>query len=169
MAMRTEIYELLKKKITTQMPRDQLEQHIAEFLKSHNMCVLATASDNVPRASSIECYSEGTTLYMVGDPGTKVDNIKANPRVSIGIHDPLSGWLSIKGVQITGRATLISDGTPEYDEAMKIYQWQNLGKELGWTKPPRGFTIIKVEAEKIELVEIALKQQDYSEHQVWEA
>ena len=166
--MSNEILELLKKKITNQLPREQLEQNIVEFLKSHNMCVLATASNDVPRATPIEYYSEGTTLYMIGDPGTKRNNIEINPAVSIGIHDPLTGWLTVKGVQITGEATLISDGTPEYDEAMRVYQWQNLGKELGWTEAPRGFTMIKVKAKKIELTEIALKQKGYAEKQVWE-
>jgi len=77
--------------------------------------------------------------------------------------------LSIKGIQITGQAKLITGNNPEYDNAMRVYKWENLGKELGWTKPPRGYTIIKVEAEKIELTEIALKQKGYSHHQVWEA
>jgi len=167
--MGNEIRELLDKKITEKLPKDQLEQHITEFLKSHNMCVLSTSKDNIPRATPIEYYSEGTTLYMIGDPGTKVNNIRANPRVGIGIHDPLTGWLSVKGVQITGQATLITNDNPEYDEAMRIYKWEKLGKEVGMNKAPRGRIIIKVESKKIELVEVTLKQRDYDAQQVWEA
>ncbi|MFC2069038.1 pyridoxamine 5'-phosphate oxidase family protein [Chloroflexota bacterium] len=167
--MGNEILELLRKKVTAQMLRDQLEQYIVKFLKSHNMCMLATAKDNVPRATPIEYYSDGTTVYMIGDPGNKLDNIRSNPQVSIGIHDPLTGWLSVKGAQITGEATLITEDNPEHLEAMKIYKWWELGKELGQDKPPSGRIIIKIEAKKIEIVEIALKQRGYAARQVWEA
>lgn len=161
-----DMVELLRKRVTKQMPRDELEQHISEFLVSHNMCVLATSKDDVPRATPIEYHSKGTILYMVGDPSTKIRNIRANPQVSIGIHDPFDGnWLSVKGIQITGHATLITRENPEYSEALNIYNLQRMENEV----EGRRLTIIKVQSKKIELTEIALRKRGYAARQVWEA
>lgn len=88
-------------------PKD-LEKRIIQFLKEQNMCVLATCGNDVPRATPIEYHSKGTTMYFVGEPGTKLRNIKNNPNVSIGIFLPYKGWDSAKGAQVTGKAKIIS-------------------------------------------------------------
>jgi len=167
--MGNEMLELMTRRVTAKMPRDELEQHIIEFIKSHNMCVMATAKDNVPRATAIEYFSVGTTLYMVGDPGTKIEHMKANPQVSISIHDPYTGFFSVKAIVITGKPTLISDSDPEYYEAWKICQWEKIRKELGLTEPPKGILMIKIEAKSIKLLENVLKLKGYDSTQVWEA
>ena len=187
--MGNKISELREKttKINKKMPSDQLEQHIVEFIKSHNVCVLATASkDSVPHATPIWYNSEGTTLYMVADEGTtKLDNIRVNPRVSIGIHDPRPSFQSVKGIQITGEATLITEDSPEYEEALRNYQFEERTKrviremaellgmeppeEAGEAKLPKGATIIiKVEAKKIALTESILLARGYAPRQLWE-
>ena len=168
--MGNELLELMLKKVTAPMPRDELEQHIIEFIKSHNMCVMATAKDNVPRATPIEYFSVGTTLYMVGDPGTKIEHMKANPQVSIAIHDPLTtGHFSVRAVVITGKPMLITDDNPEYYEAWRICQWEKVSKELGLAEPPKGLNMIKIEAKSIKLLENVLKLRGYASRQVWEA
>lgn len=167
--MGNEMLEIMLKKVTARMPRDELEQHIIEFIKSHNMCVMATAKDDVPRATAIEYFPVGTTLYMVGDPGTKIEHMKANPQVSICIHDPYTGFFSVKAVVITGKPTLIADDDPEYYEAWRICQWEKVSKELGLTEPPKGLMMIKIEARSIKLLENVLKLRGYASTQVWEA
>jgi len=174
-------------KMNKKMPREQLEQHIVEFIKSHDMCVLATTSkDNIPRATPIWYNSKGTTLYILTDRGsTKLGNIEANPRMSIGISDPRTSWLSVKGVQITGQVTLLTTDNPEFEEALRIYNFKErmkenieemrkalgkeTGKEIPQGKPPRGLVVIKVESKKIELCEYALLPRGYDFRQVWEA
>ena len=156
------------KKPRIPMPRDELEQYIIEFIKSHNVCVLATAKDNVPRATPLEYEAEGTTLYIMADPGNKMENIKANPQVSAAIHNPLHGFLTVKGIQITGKPRLITDTDAEYPGAWKIFNRANAGKE-GWDVPPQGGTLLIIEAQKIELLESALKEKGYKMRQVWEA
>jgi len=156
------------KKPREPMPREQLEQHIIEFIKSHNVCVLATAKDNIPRATSLEYEAEGTKLFIDLAPGIAMENIKANPQVSAAIHDPLHGWLSVKGIQITGKTRLITDSDAEYTPAWKIFNRANAGKE-GWDVPPPGHTLLVIEAQKIELFETALREKGYKTRQVWEA
>ncbi len=166
---RSDMMALVQAKVTKQMSKDELERHIAVFIKSHNMCVLCTASDNIPRATPIEYWADGTTLYITADPGTKRENIKVNPRVSVGIHDPYVGSLSAKGIQITGEATLLTDDNPEYDEALIMHRRERVGQEIGAYKPRRGGTVIKVESKKIEYIDIALKMDGYDSRYVWEA
>jgi nitroimidazol reductase NimA-like FMN-containing flavoprotein (pyridoxamine 5'-phosphate oxidase superfamily) len=179
--MREQITKMNKK-----MPREQLEQHIVEFIKSHNVCVLSTSKDDIPRATPVTYCSEGTTLYILGDRGTtKLNNISANPRLSIGIADPRTSWLSVKGVQITGQVTLITAGNPGFEEALRIYNLKermkenteemrkalgkDTGKEIPQGQPPKGLVVIKVESKKIELCEYALLPRGYNFRQVWEA
>jgi nitroimidazol reductase NimA-like FMN-containing flavoprotein (pyridoxamine 5'-phosphate oxidase superfamily) len=166
---KNDLLALAQKKVTKQMSRDELERRIAVFIKTHNMCVLCTAKDNVPRATPIEYWADGTTLYMGADPGSKRENIKANPKVSVGIFDPFVGSLSVKGMQITGEATLLTDDNPEFDYASILERRELVGEDVGDFKPRRDRTVIKVEAKKIELLDVALKLEGYDLKYVWEA
>ena len=150
------------------MPRDQLEKHLIEFIKSHNVCVVATAKDNIPRATTLEYEAEGTTLYIMADQGRKLENMRANPQISAAIHDPLHGWLTVKGIQITAPTKLLTDSDTEYAGAWKIFNRANAGKE-GWDIPPKGRTLLMIEPQKIELIETALREKGYKMRQVWEA
>ncbi len=76
-----------------------LEQRVVDFLATEGMCVLATCSENVPRASAVEFFEDGTTLYILTEGGRKVENISQNPAVSVAIHTQFIGWEKIKGIQ----------------------------------------------------------------------
>src|SRR5665647_3188641 len=144
-----------------------LEERIIEFLKKQNMCVLATCGDGFPRATPIEYHSKGITIYFVGEPGTKLKNIKNNPNVSIGIFYPYIGWDSAKGAQITGKAKIISrKNSTEFKEGLEAYQWEKTAKELGLkTFPETGVELVKVEPKKIEFIDMSLKKLGYSPRQ----
>ena len=152
--------------VKKQMPTKFLEERIIEFLKKQNMCVLATCGDGLPRATPIEYHSKGITIYFVGEPGTKLKNIAANPNVSIGIFLPYTGWDSAKGAQITGRAKIISrqdlDGLRE---GLEAYQWEKTAKQLNIKEFPKTVELVKVDPEKIEFVDISLKKMGYSPRQ----
>jgi nitroimidazol reductase NimA-like FMN-containing flavoprotein (pyridoxamine 5'-phosphate oxidase superfamily) len=156
------------RQITKVMPKKELEDHMVNFLKTQNMCVLATCKDNKPRATPIEYYSKGTTLYMVAEEGQKLENIKSNPTVSIGIFAPYTGWLSARGVQITGKAKIITrENASEFKEAMSVYQWEKAVKELGIKELPQAVKVLKIESQKIEIADISLGAKGYAARQVW--
>ena len=106
---------------------------------------------------------------MGADLGTKRENIKANPKVSVGIFDPFVGSLSVKGMQIAGEATLLTDDNPEFDYASILEMRELVGEDAGDFKPRRDRTIMKVEVKKIELLDVALKLEGYDLKYVWEA
>jgi nitroimidazol reductase NimA-like FMN-containing flavoprotein (pyridoxamine 5'-phosphate oxidase superfamily) len=150
------------------LPAKVLEERIIEFLKQQNMCVLATCGDGLPRATPIEYHSKGFTIYFVGEPGIKLENLKKNPNVSIGIFLQYIGWDSAKGAQISGKAKIISrENTTEFKEGLKAYQWEKTAKEFGFKKfPATGVELVKVEPEKIEFIDMSLKKIGFSPRQI---
>ena len=104
-----------------QLPRPQMEQRIQAYLDSCNVCVLATSLDDVPRATPIEYYSKDLIVYIAASPQTKIHNLEGNPRCSVGIYNTpctdWTDWYQVKGIQITGHATLIRN--EEQPEAYK--------------------------------------------------
>jgi hypothetical protein len=149
------------------LPKEDLKKRIIEFLESTNMCVFATCSDNVPRATPIEYHSEGLTIYFVGEPGTKLSNIAKNPKVSIGVFLPYEGWNSAKGAQIAGQAQIIPrSNVPEFKRGLKAYKWERAAKEIGLKEFPKTVELVRVEPKKIEFVDMSLKKIGFSARQV---
>jgi nitroimidazol reductase NimA-like FMN-containing flavoprotein (pyridoxamine 5'-phosphate oxidase superfamily) len=164
----------LRTRKLAKMEPDRLREHIVRFLQANNICVLATCRDDVPRATPLEYWADGTTLYVVADYGTKVKNLEANPRISVGIanvtYTDWTDWARVAGVQITGRPSFVDPKSAEYEQAMRVYKWQHYADAAEFdpkAKITRRF--IKIEAEKIELRDLGLLREGYSRKQVWEA
>ncbi len=74
-----------------------------------NALVLATCANNKPRATTLEFFNEGLTIYILGEPGGKIANIKRNPVVSAVVYEqPLKHSKFQKHLQLFGQAELIS-------------------------------------------------------------
>lgn len=74
-----------------------------------NALVLATSYKDMPRATALEFFTEGLTLYILGGPGAKIANVKRNPRVSAFIYEqPLDHRKTQPSLQIFGAAELIT-------------------------------------------------------------
>jgi len=152
-------------RIPNPMPQQELEEYLKDFLKQNNMCVLATSKGDVPRATPIEYRSRDLTLYLVGENGEKLRNIAFNPNVSVGIYLPYAGMETAKGVQIMGKATLISQGTEEFKEGLAAYQWEKTAKDFGVKAFPASLCLIRIDPAKIELTDASLKKKGYSPRQ----
>ena len=74
--MSGELGKALAKKVTRKMSREQLEEYIANTLKKVKMCALVTSKGDIPRGTPLEYFSDGLTLYISPDPGTKTKNLK---------------------------------------------------------------------------------------------
>ena len=174
----TELGDLVAKKLSAKLPEDELKEHIATLFKEQTMCTIATASsDGQPRATPLECFADGMTLYIFADPGTKIANIKENPKVSISVCNQINpswagdDWKGHKAAQITGVATILQPDDPESIRAKKeVMHWQEFVAALGWdtSKPPSGL-VVKVVPSKIEYSESDLMLKGYSSKQIWEA
>ncbi len=174
----TEYGDLMMKKLTAKLPEDELKERIATMFKEQTMCTIATAtSDDQPRATPLECFAEGMTVYIFADPGTKIENIKVNPKVSVAICNQLNpswkgdDWKTHKAIKITGLATILGPDDPESIHARKeVIHWQEFVGALGWdtSEPPEGL-VVKVVPTKIEYSASELMCEGYRTKQIWEA
>lgn len=71
--------------------------------------VLATCHDSQPRATVLEFFHEGLTLWALGVPGGKIANLRRNGRVSAVIYEqPMDHTLVQHSLQLLGTAELIT-------------------------------------------------------------
>jgi nitroimidazol reductase NimA-like FMN-containing flavoprotein (pyridoxamine 5'-phosphate oxidase superfamily) len=105
--------------------REQLEKEIRDFLSeasskpgtstkpgcplNHGLaCVLATIYNNIPRATPVDFFSDGLTIWIAGEPGLKIRNIRSNPNVAVGIYHPMDHSRLNRSMQVRGTATLFN-------------------------------------------------------------
>ncbi len=137
-----------------EMPLEELKKEISNFLDKRKVLVLCTCSNNIPRATPMDYYTEKNSynIYIGPAPGRKVKNIENNPNVSIGIYTPMSEG-KIQGMQITasGKENLIflKEGDEEFEKAQKIVR----GKRI---------LILKIVPERIELLDYDFVKKGYS-------
>lgn len=142
------------------MPKEELKREIRKFLNERKVLVLCTCSNNIPRATPMDFYTEKDSfnIYVGPAPGRKVKNIKENPNISIGIYTPLSEG-KIQGMQITAsgkqRLIFLREGDEEFEKAQNIVR----GKRK---------LLLKIIPEKIELLDYDFANRGYSRLQALE-
>ena len=101
-----------------------------------NALVLATSYKDVPRATPLEFFNEGLTVYIFGEPGGKIANIKRNRRVCAAVYEqPLKHSRVQKSLQIFGTAELINiRNSPRLFKA-KAQKWNLYGVLESFLKP----------------------------------
>ncbi len=102
-------------------------------LMHKNCLVLATYANNKPRATALEFFNEGLTIYILGEPGGKIANIKRNPNVSAVVYEqPLDHSKFQKCLQIFGNAELINIRNNPRLFRSRIRKWNvhNVGKKI---------------------------------------
>lgn len=111
--------------MSEKMPEEELKKELRLFFKKRQELVLCTCSNNIPRATPMDFYTDGETfdIYVGMAPGRKITNIEANPVISIGIYTPMKEG-KIEGLQVTAigkdRLIFLKPGDPEFEKAQKI-------------------------------------------------
>jgi uncharacterized pyridoxamine 5'-phosphate oxidase family protein len=146
-----------------ELDSEVLERLIIELLRSAPVCVIATCSHDIPRASTVEFFPLGTTLYIVTEGGTKVQNILNNPHVSVAIHASFTGWESVKGLQITGTAELGKKGSRVFKEGLEAYRNR---KGLKRAELPDFMDVVKVTPSSMEYIDFSLEEKGFNVRQL---
>jgi hypothetical protein len=96
-------------------------------IKHRNALVLATSFKDTPRATVLEFFNEGLTIYIFGEPGGKIANLRRNTKVSAVVYEqPLDHGKFQRSVQIFGTAALINvRNNPKLFNA-KLKKWNLL-------------------------------------------
>jgi general stress protein 26 len=141
-----------------ELSRRKVEKLILELLKTSPLCVIATCSDSIPRASTVEFFPIGTTLYILTEGGQKIQNIKENPHISIAIHGEFTGWSNVKGLQITGTAEIGRKGSRIFKEGLLAYKRRRRSENADL---PSFMNVIKVRPAKMEYLDTTLAGKGY--------
>jgi uncharacterized protein YhbP (UPF0306 family) len=104
------------------MENNEIKRLIADYLAKHNVLTLATVTpENKPLAHTVEYVSDGTIVYFATSKSTrKIRDILQNPYIGYTVDEDYKNWLTIKGVQIEGIATVLS-AKEEIDHAAGLY------------------------------------------------
>ncbi|MFX0141696.1 MAG: pyridoxamine 5'-phosphate oxidase family protein [Candidatus Hodarchaeota archaeon] len=146
--------------IKQKMPEEELRKEIRSFLDKRKVLVLCTCSNNIPRATPMDFYTEkdNFNIYVGPAPGRKIKNMEENPNISIGIYTPMSEG-KIQGMQITAsgkeRLVFLKERDKGFEKAQKIVR----GKRK---------LILKIIPEKIELLDYDFIKNGYSRLQILE-
>jgi len=142
-------------------------------LKHGLACVLCTVHNGKPRATPIDFFADGMTLWCAGEPGLKIRNIRSSAEVAVGIYHAMDHSVLNRSLQINATATLMPyDGHEEqfldrikimgvYAAASKIMgemfaaqgqEVENFEEEI--IKGVRRFNLIKIEPYEITYLRI---------------
>ena len=151
----------MKEKLT----QEQLYDEIVEYLEINNICTLAFAYNNVPRATPVEYRNEGTTLYVVSEGMShqfyeagqknkvvewKKMFIERNPRCSVGLISPYFGYKSTRGLRIWGRAQVFHKGDKEWEKGCKLLKVERNLPDFNQTEIPDFLIILKIVPEMMQ-------------------
>jgi len=133
------------------LTKEQLEKEIVQFLSKHKICTLATCSDDMPRSTPVRYLNRGMTIYVFAEGGGKFKNLKKNPNISVSLYGAYRGFLSVKGLQLWGKAEVIYQKDKEaFSEAKRMWETQKR-RDLDRLKArqiPRVMKVIKITVEK---------------------
>ncbi len=138
--------------------KKELEDLIARFLHTHSTCVIATCSDSLPRASTVEFFPVGLMLFILTEGGRKIENIRKNPQVSIAISDAFTDWASLRGLQMSGAAEIGTKGSMIFEEGRNAYKNR---RGLKRASLPDFMNVIKVIPIQIEYIDTRLAKKGY--------
>ncbi len=97
---------------------DMIKTKISEYLASHPYMRLGTVNaDCTPQVHTVGYVSEGCIAYFVTDKKSrKAENIFNTPAVAYAVDENYEDFMAIQGVQMEGKASLITLET----EAMRL-------------------------------------------------
>ena len=80
-----------------------LRERTLQYLATHNVATLASASAEGPWASPVFYANDGFTLYFVSDPGTRHGTaVGGGACIGAAITEDHRDWTTIQGIQLTG-------------------------------------------------------------------
>jgi nitroimidazol reductase NimA-like FMN-containing flavoprotein (pyridoxamine 5'-phosphate oxidase superfamily) len=116
------------------LSKEELESEIIDYLNKRQVCSLATCGkDGVPRISVVNFANQGITIYIFSEGGKKFQNLKENNKVAIGIGNDYKSLDGLRGINIWGNVSIITEEDQEFDQAMKLFRptFEMIEKEAG--------------------------------------
>jgi menaquinone-dependent protoporphyrinogen IX oxidase/uncharacterized protein YhbP (UPF0306 family) len=152
----------LAEKLIIQLDKEKLKIAIDEFLSTHNTCTLATCHQNNVRSTPIEYNYYNGSLYLLTEGGEKFSNLILNKNVSVSVYEDFNGMNNLKGMQITGQASMIEDN----DEFNSVLEFKGLNIDFVKSMPIK-MNMVKIIPDKIEFLNSQFKNEGYNAKQIY--
>jgi len=143
------------------MKEEDLKKEIEDFILSHHVCALATASGSFVRNTPIEYNYYDGYFYLFSEGGLKFKALKDNKNVCLAIFDPEMSFSGLRSLQVTGVAAIIE---PYGEEYRRVAERKKLPLET-LKKLPDPLNLIRVTPTIYDLLESSLKKRGYSSRQ----
>jgi menaquinone-dependent protoporphyrinogen IX oxidase len=145
----------LKENLIVQLDESKLNMEVEEFLTSHNTCTLATGTKNRVRSTPIEYKYINGHIYLLSEGGEKFANLLLNENVSLAVYEDYTGMNNLKGMQITGKASIMDTSGEEYNGVLKFKGLDtNVIKSM-----PTMLNMIKIVIERVEFLNSKFKME----------
>lgn len=150
-----------KEKNAIHMPSEALAKEIETFILSHNTCALATGCGEFVRCTPIEySYMEGK-FWLLSEGGMKFRALQDNQNVCLAVYDNYTGFASLGGMQVMGKAELVE---PWSDEYLKLLAFKKI-PEQNLKKLPYPLHLIKITPIRIDFLRSEFKKMGYDPRQ----
>jgi nitroimidazol reductase NimA-like FMN-containing flavoprotein (pyridoxamine 5'-phosphate oxidase superfamily) len=99
----------------------RIKKSVANFLRWQRICRVATAGRNgVPHAVPVcHVFADDKLYFGSGGGAKKVENLRANPHVTVTVDIYADDWSLLKGVMVQGTALLIDSG-PRFKKIVRL-------------------------------------------------
>jgi len=86
-------------------------QRVDDYLAGHNTMTLGTCSGAGPWAAAVfYAHDSEFALYFKSDPNTRhMRDIASSPIVAATIHDDGQGWRTLRGLQLVGECSKVTE------------------------------------------------------------
>lgn len=134
-----------------------LRHKIEGFIKAHNTCALAVASDDFVRCTPIEYNYVDDCFYLFSEGGLKFKALKHNNHVALAIYESYGGFHKLKSLQVMGTASMIE---PFSDEYLKVLKHKKIPVET-MKKLVNPMNLIKIDPISFDYLDSDLKKDNY--------
>lgn len=143
------------------LDEETLKTAVIEYIKENDTCALATGTGNFVRCTPIEYKYNKDAFWMFTEGGEKFIALEQNSNVCIAIFEKYAGFGKLKGMQVTGTATIIEPFADDYMEAAKA---RKIPVEA-LKKMQHPMNLIKIAPKRIDFLNSEFKQMGCSSRQ----
>lgn len=143
------------------MERDAVMKAAEKFLNAHNTCALATGFGDFVRCTPIEYNWLNSSFYLLSEGGMKFKALAENKNVSLAVFEMYTGFGSIAGIQVSGKAEMIEFDSEEYKQVLAAKKIL----ESAIRNLPHPMYLIKVIPQSMELLFSEFKKNGFDSRQ----
>ena len=134
--------------------QDALKKAVEEYIQANNTCALATAAGDFVRCTPLEYTYHDDCFWIFSEGGEKFYALEKNKNVCLVIFDKYEGFGKLKGMQVTGLASIVEPFSQEYVQAADFRKIPLKALE----KMLHPMNLIKIKPKKIEFVNSDFKK-----------